>query len=56
MTKEPGVRHCGRWIPIHLIEGVEYEEVQDGATAKLMSIARSIGAGIPDDHDYGRAD
>ena len=55
IAEELGVQHSGRWIPIHLIEGVEYEEVLDGATATLKSIARFMGAEIPDGQDDSRA-
>lgn len=56
IAEELGVRRRGRWIPVHLIEGVAHGEVPDGATAKLKSIARLKGAGLPDDQYDGRGD
>ena len=44
---ELGVQHSGLWIPVHLPNGVEYEEVLEGASATLKSIASYMGAELP---------
>lgn len=44
IAEELGVQYSGLWIPVHLLDGVEYDDVLDGATATLKSIALCMGA------------
>ena len=43
-----GVVYSGRWIPVHLLKGVEYQAVLDDAECTLQRIARIMGADLPD--------
>ena len=44
IAKELGVRRKGRWIPIHLLTGVEYQEVLDAAALKVESRCPNFGS------------
>ena len=56
IAEELGVQHNGLWIPVHLPNGVEYEEVLEGASATLKSIANYMGAELPGGPGAGGGD